>query len=246
MALTSEDSGGGDGASHATAGGCEADDADVGDMLELFLAELDALERHGECVFHDDDDLIMASIIATTDAGITTGLNSASTRDSMDVATAIAEAAPAVKESPRKRKRIRPTGAVNTHYKRQKEELAALRGGVEALKSQLELLHARQRGQRCSENSRWSRRAATSGGGCAGEDDDKGARKRGFDNLAALKARAARELESRQQTTLENAKLRKLAEDTREFTRRMEGAFAKHPMPSVRHKRRSSYLLVHL
>lgn len=227
MVRASED--GDDYALHATAGGCDGD-TDVGDMLELFLAELDALECHDEGVFNGDDDLIITSLTATTDASNTAGFCDDSSADTAGVVATDTVVASGAKKPPRKRKR--PTGAVNTHYKRQKEELAALRGGVETLKSQLELLRGRQRGQQCLENDRGSRGIV--GAGERGDEADKAAKKRAVDDLAKLKARAARELESRQQVTLEYARLRELAEDAREFTRSMESVFAKHAMPSVR------------
>lgn len=227
MPQASEDD---DYAPHATAGGCDGG-ADVGDMLELFLAELDALERHGKCQFYGDDDLIIASLTATTDVSNMAGFCDDSAADTAGVVVTDTAVVSAAKKPPRKRKRIRPIGAVNTHYKRQKEELVALRGGVEALKSQLELLRGRQRDQHCLENDRVSR--GTVGAGERGDEDLKAAKKRAVDDLAKLKARAACELESRQQVTLENARLRKLAEDAREFTRSMENVFAKHATPSV-------------
>lgn len=204
---------------------------DAMDMLELFLAELDALERHGKCVSSDDDAMISS-------LGDTTGGSTTKTTGVVVTSTvAAAKKPPAVKKSPRKRKRSRPTGAVNTHYKRQKEELVALRAGVDALKSQLEMLHARQRSQRPSNTGSASRSVEddhVTPAAAAGERSDEDDKKRALSDLAKLKECVAHELDSRQQVKLENTRLRKLAEDAREFTRSMEGAFAKHPTPAVR------------
>lgn len=106
-----------------------------------------------------------------------------------------------------KRKRVRISTPAHTWYQR-KEELAMLRGQIGALSSQLGLLQSPFAPSRPEPHT-----AAP---------------------LVDAATRLQEEMRTGRIATLQNSKLRKLAEDALQMSRRMASAFAKYPLPSVR------------
>lgn len=197
----------------------------IADALALFLDDFDVLE----CAQHSaasaamltDAAFCSSSMLSTALSGAHTALSTAHALPditSTDI-HANSHMRSNVPQAKCKRVRVR-VPSENTHAKRQKAEIAALRSSAATMELQLALLLQQQEHRLAHMN------ASTELSNNGSKDNASGA--------GQLRDRAQHEMRARQTAVETHTKLQKLAADAHAMTRKMKGTLAKYPSPSVR------------